>query len=534
MPTLKPTRRTLAWLAPMLAVGLAVGCGAPSEAPPAAVVRASIAADPQTLSLIGKNDRTSDTLARLITDSLVRYDARLTLQPRLARSWEVGPDLRTVTFHLRPEVRWQDGNPLTAHDVVWTVEKVREPAVEASERAAQFAGVRVRAIDDATVEAVYDRPTADFLDAWTLPILPRHAASLDPDLLSGAFARSPIGCGPFRFVRHEPGREVVLEASDTFWGGRPAIDRLVFRVVPDERTAYQALLAGELDLLTVTPDLWREASTNPAGREFGRLLFYRNSVWYLAWNLRQDGPLTSPTVRIALVQALDRDTFVRTVLDGLGRPGVTTFAPDTIWANPELRPWGFDLSGSRRALEAEGWVDEDGDGVRERAGRELRMRLLAPRGSQELTDRIAAWIQASFSEVGVAVEIEMVEFRTFLERRNEGRFDAAMGTMSFGPTPDQSVLYHSRSVPPDGLNFFGFSDPEVDRLLDEGVATLDPGRRREVYSALQRRLHELEPFTALLHLPSPTLVRGGLQGVEPSPLGIWGAVPGPEGWRWAP
>jgi peptide/nickel transport system substrate-binding protein len=451
----------------------------------------------------------------------------------LATSWEVSPDGRTVTFTLRDGVRWHDGAPVTARDVVFTVEKSRDPATEATSYISGFQDlVRVEALDDRTVRAEYSKPYADFLEAWTVPILPEHLAGKEPDLVTSEFARHPVGCGPFRFVRHEPGQEIVLEANADYWGGRPAVDGITLRLVPDERTAYQAILRGDLNLLTVPPDIWAEAERSPEAAHLGRLLFYRLNVWYIAWN--QDGrhpAFADPRVRRAMLLALDREPFIEKVLGGLGRPAATTYHPDSVWADPGIVPLPYDPDRASRLLDEAGWRDDDGDGVRERDGEPFELTLLMPASRQEISGRIAAWVQQSLAEIGVRMHIEALEFGAFRERRGSGQFDAVMAALTFTPIPDQYELYHTAAAE-DGYNFFGFSDPEVDRLLERGRESFDREEREAIYRALQGRLVELQPLSCLFHFASPVLHDPRLKGLQASPIDLFRVTPGPRAWHW--
>jgi peptide/nickel transport system substrate-binding protein len=204
-----------------------------------------------------------------------------------------------------------------------------------------------------------------------------------------------------------------------------------------------------------------------------------------------------------------------------------------MWADPEVVPLPYDPAEAASLLDEAGWRDADGDGMRERAGRPLAFTLLTPVSQQEMTRRIAAWVQQSLSMMGVRMEIETQEWGAFLERRRAGRFDAVMAMLTFtSPNPDQFELYHS-SARKDGLNFFGLADPEVDRLLEEGRRTFDPEERKAVYRRLQRRLSDLQPVACLFHLASPVLHDRRLRGLEPSPLDYWTIVPGPRAWSWA-
>ncbi len=519
-------------LFPLLVPMLLPACAPPAPDPGSPVtIRGQFINDPVTLSPIGKSHRYSEVLARQITDSLVQYDKDLREVPRLAESWEFSPDGKTLTFHLRRGVRWQDGELFTAEDVLLTVRKAREPATEARSYLSMFESLQsLTAPDPYTVVAKYSKPYVDALESWTIPILPSHLVDPDEPLLTSSYAAHPIGCGPFRLAEYNPGRSILLEANPDYWDGRPNIDRLEIRIIPDERTAFQALLNGDLDLMAVTPDFWKESRNSEQGRRLKRFTFSRNNMWYVAWNETGGRPFGDPRTRKAMIYALDRITFIRQVLDGLARPGITSYHPDTPWADPTLKPREYDPAKAARLLAEAGWKDADGDGILDRNGRPFRFTLLYSRGSQELTARMAAWMQQSWAALGIRTDIQSLEWRAFLEKRNSGDFDAVMANMSFSSgSPDMLELYHS-SARENGFNFFGLDDPEIDRLAEAGRTTLDRKRRLEIYHQLQRRLYDLEPIGVIFHFQVPVLVQPDLAGVEPSPLGLWRHWPGPRAW----
>jgi peptide/nickel transport system substrate-binding protein len=508
------------------------GC---STAPPPrdepTIIRGLFHADVVTLSPVGKSHRLSLVLGRQITDSLVQYDRNLNEKPRLAESWEFSSDGRTLTFHLREGVRWHDGKPFTSEDVLLTVRKARDPATEARSAMSQFESLTSLTAPDAqTVVATYAEPFVDALESWTIPILPAHLIDPDEPLLTSSFAEHPIGCGPFRLVEAVPGRSILLEANDDYWDGRPLIDKLEFLIIPDERTAYQALLTGDLDLMAVTPDIWKVYRNSQDSRHLKQFTFARNNMWYTAWNQNGDRPFQDPRTRQAMIHALDRATFITQILDGRARQGITSYHPDSAWADPALTPREFDQERAMRYLAEAGWEDRDGDGILDKGGRPFRFTLLYPRGSQEITPRMAAWMQQSWAQIGIDAELEALEWRAFLEKRNSGNYDAVMANMSFsGGSPDQRELYHSEARE-NGFNFFGLEDPEIDRLLDEGRSTADRGKRIAIYRRLQARLYELEPLGVVFHFQVPVLLQADIEGVEPSPLGLWRHWPGPRAW----
>ena len=517
----------------VLGLGLLTGCVAgPSEAP--REVRVALYAEPSSLSLIGNTDNNSSQIASLISDGLIAYDGKGAYVPMVARSWEMSPDGLTLTFHLRDGIVWHDGEPVTSRDVAFTWAKVRDPKTQARSWVSQFTEVSaVETPDDRTVVVRYTRPYAEALDAWRIPLVPEHVVSKDTDFLGGAFAKAPVGCGPFRFVSREPGQNVVLGAFDRYWQGRPEVERIVVKIVGSERTAFEALLLGDIDLLGVTPDLWREAKDSPRAARLSRFVYFRLMLWKVDWN--QDGTnpfFEDPRVRRALVLALDRSRFAESVALGLARPMSTTYPPESPWHDPRSTPIPYDTKEAARLLDEAGWRLPATGAVRTKNGAPLRFTMLLPAGGQEIADRIAAWMQDSLRQAGVDMQIEKLEWRTFQERRRSHAFQAAMATTVVDPIADQFELYHS-SARDGGYNYGGFKDAEVDRLIEQGRVTVDPAARRAIYDRLQQRMAELEPLSVLFQFAQPVLHDARLQGVTPSLSGLFSFQPGPRAWRWA-
>lgn len=525
-------RRPLRWCAAW-ALAAAVGCTAPPTDPTTVVkVRAPIGGDPQTLALLNTSDLYSNYVGLLVSDALVRYDDRGRPMPRVAESWAVSDDRKTVTFRLRDGVTWHDGTAVTAEDVRFSFEKIRDPINGDRAMPSALEHVALEVQDSRTIVARYETPNADFLASWMFPLIPAHLAGADDDLLTGAFSRAPVGCGPFRFAGYRPGDEIVLEAVPDHWAGPPGIDRLVFKILRDQRTALQALLSGDLELMAVPSGLFREALDSGRAATLRSTIYTRASSWYLAFNLARPA-LSDARVRRAIVHLLDREQFIESALDGLAVPGVTTWNPGGAWTDPALEPLAHDPAAAAALLAEAGWTDSDGDGRLDRGGQPLRIRLLYVRSSQAIVDRFAAWFQQSLGDAGIDVEIRALEFQTFREERDQGAFDVVSGSFSLDPIADQSELYHSSSVE-HGFNFFGWRDPDTDRLLEEGRRTFDDDHRRAIYAALQRRIRDQAPLVALFYLETPLLYRRELGGIVPGPLGVFRTVPGPAGWTWTP
>lgn len=526
-------RRAIARVALAAAIVGLAACGSGDARRPNEV-HLALSAEPTSLSLVGNVDNNASQIASMISDGLVGLDAKGNCVPLVARSWEIAPDGLSIVFHLRDGVLWHDGTKVTSADVAYTVRLIQNPATQARTFATDFADVvAVDTPDESTVVARYSRPYADSLFAWRAPLVPEHLASKDRDFLTGAFAQAPIGCGPFRFESHTPGQTIALRAFDDYWGGRPPLDRIVIRVLSNERTGYEALLVGQLDLMAVTPDLWRESLASSRASRLARFVYYRLNGWKIDWNMDGSNPFfTDARVRRALVMALDRSRFAANVVAGLARPAVGSYPPESPWSNAALKPLPYDPSAAAKLLDEAGWTLSGHDRMRSKDGKPFAFAMMISAGSQELTDRLAAWVQQSLAEIGVTVTIEKVEQRAFVERRKKHSFQAVMASNLFDPTADQYSIYHS-SQRDGGMNYGGFSDPEVDRLVDVGRTTVDPIQRREIYDRLQERLHDEQPISYILQFASPVLHDADLLGVASSPMGLYQFVPGPRAWHWS-
>ncbi|MDH3628563.1 MAG: ABC transporter substrate-binding protein [Acidobacteriota bacterium] len=531
--------RLISWMLPLLVCIGCIGCTAPagtgSAGNPSTVRVSILSADPPSLSLLGSSDLNSQRLAVQITDSLVQYDPNMKLVGRLATDWTVSEDGTSITFNLRRDVRWQDGQPFTSRDVLFTAEAVRRPSVANTIFAPQLETLAaIEAPDDYTVVVRYEEGFPDMLEPWRMPQLPAHLAGLDEDLVTGKYAKHPVGCGPFRFEQHIPGQEIVLSANDDYWDGRPSIDRLVFKIYPEMQTAYQALLAGEIDLMPMSPDLHRQARESDRADRWTFDVYHTFSTWLMTWNQTGSNPFfDDPRVRKAMVHALDRDTFIETVLGGHARSGVTTFHPDLVWADPDARPLEYSPETARRLLAEAGWLDHDGDGLLDRDGTPFRFTILVAASTMKLVDHMAAWQQESWKALGIDARIDRLEWQAFRERRNAGEFDLASYTLRFSPNPDQSDLYHS-TARESGINYFGLADDELDRHLERARELgLDDDQRRAILHQVQRRLQALEPVTCLFYFATPLVYDRHLQGVKTTPLGLVETTAGPRHWRWS-
>lgn len=400
--------------------------------------------------------------------------------PALARSWEHADSL-TLVFHLDPRARWHDGVPVRAADVAFTYHVYKDTLV-GSRFAPNLAAIdSVTARDSLTAVFHFARwyPEQLYDATYHTRILPRHLLdSIPPErMAASAFARSPVGSGPFRFVRWEAGTRLEVVADSGHFLGRPRLDRVVWRIVPDLGAAVSALLAGEGDAVELIPP--RELRDRVRADTMLRLVPYApNAVAYVAVNLKdRDKPRPHPIlgdrdVRRALAVAVDRATIVRSLFGDEGDvPVGPTARAQWIWSD-RIRQLPYDTAEARRLLDAAGWRDANGDGFREKDGRPLRLTLLLPTTSRTRQDA-AVLMQAQLRLVGVDLRLLPLEFNLFEQRSLRKDFDLTFQARTLDASPAGILqLFASEGIRES--NYGRYESPVFDALVHRAVAT--PGR----------------------------------------------------------
>lgn len=431
-------------------------------------------------------DQGSSRVFDLVYDGLLERGPDLELHPSLATSYETLDQGLRLRFHLRPGVRFQDGRPFGAEDVAWTLGSLRDGTV-ASPKSGALAVIRaIRAVDPLTVDLQLAEPAGSLPAELTqgLGILPRGSTVEEIE-------RRPIGTGPFRIVGRSA-EAVELDAFSSHWRGAPHLVHVTLREVPDATTRALELLKGSAQL--VVNDLPPDAV--PALRADPRFRVIEDpaaSFGYLAF--RCDDPvLRDVRVRRAIALAIDRPKLIRTIWRGLGLLSDTIFPPG-LWARDEaLGESGalpYDPAAARRLLDAAGYPDP-GNG-------KARLRLVYKTSTNETPRLQAQAIQAMLAEVGIAVEIRTLDFGVLYDDIRRGDFQMFSLTRTSATDPGLlRLILHSASVPPAGQNRGRYSDPELDRLIDQAARLGDPAQRRPLYVRAQEILARDLPYVVLM------------------------------------
>jgi peptide/nickel transport system substrate-binding protein len=483
-----------------------------------ALVVGSIGDASRLLPLLA-SDSASGDIAGLLFNGLLKYNERLEIVGDLAESWSVSEDGLTLTFVLRPNVRWHDGAPVTARDVRFTYEKLIDPAVRTPYSSSYELVESLQVLDERTVQVRYREPFAPALESWMMGIIPEHLLSRE-DLNTTAFLRRPVGHGPFRFVRWKTGELIELAANPDYFEHRPYLDRYLYRIIPDSATMLLELLTGGVDLMSLSPLQYRRQTDTPYVRRAYRKFRYPSfGFTYIGYNL-SDARFQDVRVRRAMDLAIDKPALIDGVLYGLGAVATGPY-PKESWAyDPTIHPPPYDVEQAKRWLAEAGWVDRDRDGWLDREGQPFRFTLITNQGN-EVRRQVAELVQQQLKAVGIEVRLRIIEWSTFVhEFIDKRRFEAVLLGWSLSRDPDLYDLFHSSKTREGEYNFVGYASPEVDRLLEAGRRTFDREERQGIYREVHRRLAEDAPYTFLFVPDALPIVAARLRNITPTPIGI--------------
>jgi peptide/nickel transport system substrate-binding protein len=486
-----------------------------------------LAGEPDSLNPMFSNEADALNFSHLYMSYLVENDAAGETIPEVAAAVPtiadggISPDQRTITYHLRRGVRWQDGPELTARDVLFSYRAIVDDRNNVATRVGYDDVAAIRAPDPQTVVVKLRRPFSPFVQYFFGPqgvgaIMPAHLLEGRGSLNRDAYNDRPVGSGPYRVVEWRHGDSVTLAANPLYWRGRPQIQRLVYRIVADPNTRVEQLRTGEIDaFFDVDPQALPLVRTVPG---VAIALTPVADLHVLRFNLR-DPVMRDRRIRRAIAMAIDRRTLIAAATHGSGLI-VDADQPSNGWANdPDLPRMPYDPAGARRLL----------------GGRQFDVTLtIAPQivnGSQ----LVAAILQEDLRRVGIHVSIKQVPSGLLYGPASAGgilaggRYQLAYDAWwVLGNDPDDSWQMSCAQFPPRGLNYSFWCDPHANASINDALADVDRGRRRADYAAVERAIARDLPIFPLWQVRIPDAYRSYVHGIAPSPGGstFWNA------WSW--
>jgi peptide/nickel transport system substrate-binding protein len=452
-----------------------------------------------SIDTVRENDSATNDLTRQIFEGLTWIHPTRGLEPNLAESIDISTDGLTYTFHLRRGIQFHDGTPFNADAVRMSLLRAIDPEVAAPAAFIIDMINEINVIDDYTVEVIIDFPFAPFLGHMASPI----GFIISPAVLEAAEAggpsvtENPVGTGPFMFVERSHGDFTRITPNPNHWRNVPNHD-VVFRVIPDTATRLAMVDTGEANAMSALASQVHELYMMPHV-DWWRI--QTNGLTYIGFQTAQDGPLSDDRVRRAITMAINKMDILYGVQEGEGVPavgpvrgGVVAHAPTDVQGLP------FDPEGARELLAEAGFPDGFSTTIWTNEGNATRA-------------RIAELVQSNLADVGISLDIQILEWGTYLERTAEGLHDMfLLGWSTITGDSDYGIfpLFHSGEI--GGANRFFYDNPRVDELLMEGRRATDPAERDRIYREVTEILVNDAPMIFLFH-PDAPVVTNGVDGV---------------------
>ena len=433
----------------------------------------------------------------------------------------ISADGKLWKIELKKGVKWQDGAPFTAKDVEFTYKTIVNPKVAIRSRSGFDLISDFKILNDHAVEITLSKPFVPFAWAWQkMHIVPAHILSKEADLNTAPFNTNPIGTGPYKLVKRVAGSHMEYKRNPNYHRGAPAIESVIHKFVPDQTVLYTQFKTGEVDVLGlhgVPPDRFAESRQLK-----GRDALETPAPWveFIYFNCGKP-QFKEKLVRKALYLAIDKNKWIKDIQYGLP-PRTLSYLHPSHWAyNANLKDPGFDLKKAAAMLDEAGWKP-GADGIREKNGVKLAFSMSTTAGSKA-REQAQAMIQATWKEIGVAMEIKnMPASVVWGEYTTKSQFDTLMvgWEPTVGMDPDYTARCHSKQIPvKDGVgsNYVQYENPELDKLLEEGVLISDLQKRKAVYAKIQEILHEDLPFAPIFAYMFMYGKKSEVQGYKTNP-----------------
>ena len=500
----------------------------PPRAPdPAKVTAGPVSGDMVVMGMLGEpttmlDFMSSDTASREVAANfyvgLLKYDKNMEVIQWAAESFEVLDDGLRLRFVLRNDIYWSDGIQLTVDDVEFTYNLMRDPETPTA-YGSDFRVIKAfTRTGDSSFEVTYAQPFPRALNTWMQSIMPKHLLQ-GADLRNTPLHRNPVSAGPYCMEEWQAGSHIRLKANPRYFQGKPHIEAIYYRFIPDSTTMFLELKSGSIDILGgLTPLQFLRQTDTPEFRNNFDLWQWMASLYtYMGYNLKS--PLFSDArVRRAIAHALDKNEIVKGVLMGQGMATVGPFRPGSWVYNTKIKDYEHNQEKALALLKEAGWV-RGKNGILHKDGLPFSFTLLVNQGNETRVNT-AQIIQYQLKKIGMDIKIRTVEWAAFLKQFvDTGFFDALILGWTIPHEPDPYDVWHSSRI--GQLNFISFSNKEVDTLLENARTTFDQAARKVMYDRFQEILHEEQPYCFLFVPYTQAAVHKRFMGLDPAPAGIF-------------
>ena len=494
------------------------------------VLRMAARQDPDNLNPLLGTQTVDNDLSMFWAGYLFNYSDANAFVPELATrvptlaNGDIARDGRTITYHLRRGVTWQDGAPFSADDVIYTWQQMMNPRNAVASRLGYDDVARIDRLDAYTIAVHLKHSFAPFVATFfTLAnhpdcILPKHLLARYSDINRVPYNELPIGTGPFRIVKYERGSTIEFVANPHYWRGRPKLDRIDYHIVPSDNTMLSMIESHQLDFFYRAPETMAASLRGIPGTRVVLSPFTRFAD--LGFNAAVPA-LNDVRVRRALVYATDRRALIEKVTHGVTLAGDTDQPPFSWAYDPHAKHYSYDLAQATRLLDAAGWRTAQPGGIRQKGGRPLALSLVSFTGSDTATAAEAV-IQAQWRQAGVDVTIknypsgQLYATKSMGGIEQSGKFDVIFENWANGSDPDDSILLLCSMAPPAGWNVYHFCDPALDAAERTALTSYDPAIRRTAYARVQEIAARQLPFIVLWYQRELDVVNTDLKNYQPA------------------
>ncbi len=474
----------------------------------ASTLNLSMSSSPSKLNPILANDSASSEITQWLFNGLLKYDKDGNITTDLASSYRFENNTKLI-ITLRKDVYWHDGERFTSADVIFTYNTIINPKVYTSIISNYKEIKKVKALDDYTIEIIYKRPYFKALAPWMINIIPKHILKNEKDIMTSSFNKNPIGTGPYKLKEFKNSSDIELIANDNYFEGRPKIDKIAYKFLPDTTTSFLMLKQNRIDIGSLTP-IQIDRQIDKKFKQDYKIIEKQSFAYaYLGFNLRNK-KFKDIRVRKALSLGIDRQEMVDILFFGHAKVCNGPFLPGSFAFNKEIKQTKQNLKEAKRLLKEAGYDKKN----------PLSFEIITNTGN-EIRINAAQIMQYQLANIGVDVKIRVMEWQAFLNTVvNPRKFETVLLGWSLALMPDAYPLWHSNSDKLGRFNLVGYHNKEVDKLIDEGSITIDRKKLSKIYKTIFKKIVEDIPYLFLYIPNSITVVNSKIENIKPAFIGI--------------
>ena len=476
----------------------------------ASTLHLATSANPSRLNPLLATDSSSGEVAGFIFNGLLKYDKdNKEIIPDLAQDFHFENNT-TLIFHLKHGVKWQDGAPFTAKDVLFTYKTLTSKKV-VSPYSSGFRFVKeVKIIDDYTLKVTYTKPYFKALETWMMGIIPYHLLKDETNIMNSKFNTHPVGTGPYKLTKLEFSKNIELEAFDDYFEGRAKIDKIVLHVIPDTMTRFLMLKSGKLDIGSIEPMAYERQLKKEFFEQFNIYEQITLSYTYLGFNLRRK-KFQDPRVREALSLAINRQELVDILFFGHAQVCSGPFLPGSKAFNPDVKVPQQNIQKAKQLLKEAGYDDNH----------PFTFEIVTS-NSSPIRPYAAEILQHQLSKAGVVVNLRIMEWQAFLNTVVfPHKFDAVLLGWGLSPTPDPYLFWHSNSDTKGGFNLVGYHNPQMNALIEQSQSMTNREQVAKLWRKMFRIIVHDNPYLFLYIPNSITAANKKIHNIKPAQSGIW-------------